>query len=274
MIGDGADNSAISVWALGKRYSLAAIRHRGSLAERLAGFFHGAGTPIEGEEGFWALRDVTFDVAPGEVVGVLGRNGSGKSTLMKILARITAPTEGQAILRGRVGALLEVGTGFHPDLTGRENVFLSGSILGLSRREISRRLDEIIAFAEIDAFIDLPVKHYSSGMFMRLAFSVTAHLDAEIMLIDEVLAIGDVGFERKSVAKIREIVRTGRTVLFISHDLPAVRDLCQRCIVLDHGRLDMAGPPDPCIAQYEALCRANPLPQTAAPATLRPLRRA
>src|SRR5947208_2494386 len=171
---------------------------------------------------FWALKDVAFQVQPGEVLGVIGRNGAGKSTLLKILSRITKPTTGRAAIRGRVGSLLEVGTGFHPELTGRENLFLNGAILGMRRTEIIRKFDEIVAFAEIDKFIDTPVKHYSSGMYMRLAFSVAAHLEPEILLIDEVLAVGDVNFQQKCLGKIGNVAQQGRTVVFVSHNLSAV----------------------------------------------------
>jgi lipopolysaccharide transport system ATP-binding protein len=185
----------------------------------------------------WALHDVSFDVERGEVLGVLGRNGSGKSTLMKILARITSPTEGEALTRGRVGALLEIGTGFHPELSGRDNIALSGAILGMSRREIASVFDEIVDFAEIGLFLDTPVKHYSSGMYLRLAFSVSVNLAAEIMLIDEVLAVGDAAFQLKCRDRIRKAVIEGRTVMFVSHNMTSVAELCNRAIVLEQGRM-------------------------------------
>ena len=185
---------------------------------------------------FWALRDVSFEVPPGEVTAVIGRNGAGKSTLLKILSRITEPTEGRIELRGRVASLLEVGTGFHPELTGRENVFLNGAILGMRRAEIRRKFDAIVDFAEVSAFIDTPVKHYSSGMYLRLAFSVAAHLDGEVLLVDEVLAVGDAAFQKKCLGKMRDVGRAGRTVVFISHNMAAVSALCTRAIVLEGGR--------------------------------------
>jgi ABC-type polysaccharide/polyol phosphate transport system ATPase subunit len=187
---------------------------------------------------FWALRDVSFDVSRGEVIGIVGRNGAGKSTLLKILSRITQQTAGEVVLRGRVASLLEVGTGFHPDLTGRENIYLNGAILGMTRSEIRTRFDEIVAFAEIEAFIDTPVKRYSSGMYVRLAFAVAAHLEPEILIVDEVLAVGDVEFQRKCLGKMRDVASShGRTVLFVSHNPAAISALCQRAVYLEHGRL-------------------------------------
>lgn len=186
-------------------------------------------------ETFFALRDVSFDVSQGEVIGIVGRNGAGKSTLLKILSRITEPTSGRAEIFGRVGSLLEVGTGFHPELTGRENVYLNGAILGMRREEITRRFSEIVDFAEVEQFLDMPVKRYSSGMYMRLAFAVAAHLEPEILIVDEVLAVGDAAFQRKCLGKMGEVARGGRTVLFVSHNLAAVRALCGRCIYLKHG---------------------------------------
>jgi lipopolysaccharide transport system ATP-binding protein len=194
------------------------------------------------EERIWALRDVSFDVRHGEIVGLIGRNGAGKSTLLKILARITDPSTGSAEIRGRVGSLLEVGTGFHSELTGRENIFLSGAILGMKRGEIVRRFDEIVAFAEVERFVDTPVKHYSSGMYMRLAFAVAAHLEPEVLLVDEVLAVGDVHFQKKCLAKMEDVGHTGRTVLFVSHSMPAVMRLCPRTILLGRGGVLMDGP--------------------------------
>ena len=191
--------------------------------------------PIPPEEEFWALKDVSFEVQQGECVGIIGRNGAGKSTLLKILSRITEPSAGRAILRGRVGSLLEVGTGFHSELTGRENIFLNGSILGMRRHEILRRLDEIIAFAEVDQFLDTPVKYYSSGMHMRLAFAVAAHLDPEILIVDEVLAVGDAQFQKKCMGKMSEVAKEGRTVLFVSHNMGAVKELCTRGVVITGG---------------------------------------
>src|SRR5438552_2159457 len=189
------------------------------------------------ETELWALRDVSFEVQQGEVVGIIGRNGAGKSTLLKVLSRITEPTSGRITIRGRVGSLLEVGTGFHPELTGRENLFLNGAILGMRRTEIIRKFDEIVAFAEIDKFIDTPVKHYSSGMYMRLAFSVAAHLQPEILLVDEVLAVGDAEFQKKCIGKMGEIAKEGRTVLFVSHNMNAIESLCDRALLLKHGQV-------------------------------------
>ncbi len=198
----------------------------------------------------WALSDIEFEVLPGEVVGIIGRNGAGKSTLLKILSRITEPTTGRVELYGRVGSLLEVGTGFHPELTGRENIFLNGAILGMKRSEIARKFDEIVAFAEVEKFIDTPVKRYSSGMFLRLAFAVAAHLEPEILVVDEVLAVGDAGFQRKCLDQMKEVSRHGRTVLFVSHNMPAISRLCPRTILLDDGKLLEDGPSSQVIGKY------------------------
>lgn len=186
---------------------------------------------------FWALKDVGFEVRHGESVGIIGRNGAGKSTLLKILSRITKPTEGSARVYGRLGSLLEVGTGFHPELSGRENIFLNATILGLSREEIRRRFDEIVDFAEIEKFVDTPIKHYSSGMFMRLAFSVSAHLDSDILILDEVLAVGDAAFQKKCLGKMEDVSGEGRTVLLVSHNVPSILTFCNRCLLLEEGRL-------------------------------------
>jgi lipopolysaccharide transport system ATP-binding protein len=199
---------------------------------------------------FWALKNVSFEVKPGEVVGIIGRNGAGKTTLLKILSRITEPTEGCADISGRVGALLEVGTGFHPELTGRENVYLNGAILGMSRVEIGKKFSEIIEFAEMNTFIDTPVKHYSSGMYIRLAFAVAAHLDPEILLVDEVLAVGDVKFQRKCLGKMNDVALSGRTVLFVSHNLGAIRQLCGRAIWIDQGSLVADGEANKVVTAY------------------------
>jgi lipopolysaccharide transport system ATP-binding protein len=206
---------------------------------------------------FWALRDVSFDVQPGEVVGILGRNGAGKSTLLKLLSRITDPTSGRAVLRGRVASLLEVGTGFHPDLTGRENVFLNGAILGMKHAEITAHFDEIVDFAEIAQFIDTPVKRYSSGMYMRLAFAVAAYLEAEVLLVDEVLAVGDAAFQKKCMSKMDGMAKTGRTVLFVSHNLVAMEQLCHRCVYIADGRVREVGPAKDVIARYQQDFLAN-----------------
>lgn len=192
-------------------------------------------------EDFWALKDVSFEVQPGEVVGVIGRNGAGKSTLLKVLSRITRPTSGHIRLRGRVGSLLEVGTGFHPELTGRENIYLSGAVLGMKRAEIRRKFDEIVAFAEVEKFLDLPVKRYSSGMYMRLAFAVAAHLEPEILLVDEVLAVGDAAFQKKCLGRMGEIAKGGRTVVFVSHNMNAVEQLCNSGLLLDSGTISSRG---------------------------------
>ncbi len=204
----------------------------------------------ENSEPFWALKDVSLEVKPGEVVGIIGRNGAGKSTLLKILSRITEPTEGCVRVRGRLASLLEVGTGFHPELTGRENVYLNGSILGMKKSEINRKFDQIVAFAEIEQFLDTQVKHYSSGMYVRLAFSVAAHLEPQILIVDEVLAVGDAAFQKKCLGRIEEVTQEGRTVLFVSHNMPAVQNLCTRCVLLERGRLKMDGAPAEVLTAY------------------------
>lgn len=203
-------------------------------------------------ESFWALQDVSFEIQTGEVVGVIGRNGAGKSTLLKTLSRITAPTRGMLTVTGRLASLLEVGTGFHPELTGRENIFLNGAILGMTRREIERQFDEIVAFAEVEKFIDTPVKHYSSGMYVRLAFAVAAHLEADVLLVDEVLAVGDAAFQRKSLARMGDVAKGGKTVFFVSHNLSAVRNLCSRLLLLDRGALTFDGSVEHGLSLYEA----------------------
>ncbi len=201
----------------------------------------------------WALKDVGFEVMPGEVLGVIGRNGAGKSTLLKVLSRITEPTTGQVDLYGRVGSLLEVGTGFHSELTGRENIYLNGAILGMSRVEIQKKFDEMVTFSEIDQFLDTPVKHYSSGMFMKLAFSVAAHLDPEILIVDEVLAVGDSAFQQKCIGKMRQVATQGRTVLFVSHNMSAVKTLCTRACVMNQGRIMMIGDVTTAISNYQTM---------------------
>lgn len=221
--------TAIAVRGLGKRYSRPIKDAAPAGWAKLVGRrFH--------EESFWALRDLDFDVEQGDIVGFLGRNGAGKSTLLKILARITRPTEGTVRLRGRVGTLLEVGTGFQPEMSGRENTFMNGAILGMSRSEVRRKFDEIVAFAGVERFIDMPVKRYSSGMYMRLAFAVAAHLDPDILIVDEVLAVGDVQFQQKSLQKVREVSGQGRTVLFVSHNMETVQSLCTKAMLLQSGR--------------------------------------
>jgi len=203
-------------------------------------------------ETFWALKDVSLQVTQGEVLGLIGRNGAGKTTLLKILSRITRPTEGWAEIRGRVGSLLEVGTGFHPELTGRENTFLSGAILGMTRREIAEKFDEIVAFAELEKFIDTPVKHYSSGMYVRLAFAVAAHLEPEILLVDEVLAVGDINFQKKCLGKMGDVARAGRTVVLVSHQLNQIRRLCHRVVWIDDGQIRRDGNTHEVVSAYES----------------------
>lgn len=203
-------------------------------------------------EEFWALRDINLTVAPGERVGVIGRNGAGKSTLLTILSRITEPTTGRARLYGRISALLQVGTGFHPELTGRENIFLNGAVLGMGRREIQKKFDEIVAFSEVEQFLDTPVKRYSSGMYVRLAFAVAAHLDPEILLVDEVLAVGDIAFQKKCLGRMNTVANEGRTILFVSHNMAAISRLCNRVILLDKGRIIQEGDPETIIQAYFA----------------------
>jgi lipopolysaccharide transport system ATP-binding protein len=224
------------------------------LGRRAADLVRGrSGSEKPTKEAFWALKDINFEVAPGEVVGVIGRNGAGKSTLLKVLSRITEPSQGRVAIGGRVASLLEVGTGFHPELTGRENIYLNGSILGMSRREIQRKFDEIVDFAAIERFIDTPVKRYSSGMQVRLAFSVAAHLEPEILVVDEVLAVGDAEFQKKCLGKMGEVSsRDGRTVLFVSHQLGLVSRLCTRGVLLSSGRIDFDGPVDLAIDRHLA----------------------
>jgi lipopolysaccharide transport system ATP-binding protein len=208
-------------------------------------------------EEFWALEDVSFEVKRGEVVGIIGRNGAGKSTLLKLLSRITEPTTGRVRLRGRVASLLEVGTGFHPELTGRENIYLNGAILGMPRAEIRRKFDEIVAFAEVEKFLDTPVKRYSSGMYVRLAFAVAAHLEPEILVVDEVLAVGDAEFQKKCLGKMQDVSKGGRTVLFVSHNMAAVQSLCGTGLLLDSGRLGRIGPINSVVAEYNAKLRGS-----------------
>nr|WP_290226434.1 ABC transporter ATP-binding protein [Trichocoleus desertorum] len=206
------------------------------------------------KEEFWALKDVSFEIEQGEAIGIIGRNGAGKSTLLKILSRITEPTTGRVELKGRVASLLEVGTGFHPELTGRENIFLNGAILGMSRVEINRKFDEIVEFAEVSRFLDTPVKRYSSGMYVRLAFAVAAHLEPEILLVDEVLAVGDAKFQKRCLGKLRDVAGSeGRTILFVSHDLPAMQALCNKAVLMHHGSIKMQGISSEIIANYLSL---------------------
>jgi len=219
--------------------------------------------PSEIPDDFWALRDVTFDVEPGEVLGIIGRNGAGKSTLLKILSRITSPTTGEVDLYGRVGSLLEVGTGFHPELTGRENIFLSGAMLGMRRHEVRDRFDEIVAFAEVERFVDTPCKHYSSGMYTRLGFAVAAHLETAILLVDEVLAVGDANFQQRCLGKMAAVAKGGRTVLFVSHNLGAVGSLCPRALMFDEGGLQQDGPSRDVIEGYLARVAQTTGPEVA-----------
>ena len=239
------NETAVRVESLAKQYSIGKTQARyRTLGEEISSALHRASHPLRSEgkrEMIWALQDVSFEVERGRAIGIIGRNGAGKSTLLKILARITEPTAGSVDLYGRVGSLLEVGTGFHGELTGRENVYLNGAILGMKRAEIERKFDEIIAFAEVEKFIDTPVKHYSSGMYLRLAFAVAAHLEPEILLVDEVLAVGDVQFQRKCLGKMGEVTKEGRTVLFVSHNLEAVLNLCPLSLVLEGGRVAYLG---------------------------------
>lgn len=247
----------ISVEQLGKRYTLnRRVERYTTLRDTLARVFRPRETAKP--ESFWALRDVSFDVQRGEVLGVIGRNGAGKSTLLKLLSRITEPTEGRIVLRGRIASLLEVGTGFHPELTGRENIYLNGAILGMKRAEITARFDEIVAFAEIEKFLDTPVKRYSSGMYVRLAFSVAAHLEPEILVVDEVLAVGDAVFQARCLGKMQDVARnSGRTVFFVSHNLSAIRQLTTRCLVMEGGRVVHDGSAETAIASYLTSARSG-----------------
>ena len=280
----------IQVEGLGKRYRIGQPRHRNALAHVIGDALRaplrllGVGTdPVSGANGgsgnganpdasarakanknanggspyIWALKDINFDVNEGEVVGLIGRNGAGKSTLLKILARVTRPTEGHAELHGRIGSLLEVGTGFHPELTGRENVFMSGALLGMRAAEIRRKFDEIVAFSEVERFLDTPLKHYSSGMQVRLAFAVAAHLEPEILLVDEVLAVGDISFQRKCLGKMKEVSNTGRTIVFVSHQMNQIRRLCTRVLWVDDGTVRESGTTAAVVGSYEAATRAR-----------------
>ena len=247
----------IDVAGVGKRYLLDRARTERTLIDtlgaaglKLAKALRSRGKPGSEKREFWALRDISFQVAPGEVVGIIGNNGAGKSTLLKILSQITEPTTGEVTYSGRVGSLLEVGTGFHPELSGRDNIFLNGAILGMRRRDIARHFEEIVAFAEVEQFIDMPVKRYSSGMYLRLAFAVSAHLDTEILLVDEVLAVGDVSFQKKCLARMSEVARDGRTVLFVSHNLTAIKALCKRTLALKDGKLAADGETDGVLSDY------------------------
>lgn len=252
----------IEIKGLGKRYDIMHQRGRYiALRDVLANVFKRPfsflrskarkAVGLEKREEFWALRNVSFDVMPGEVIGIIGKNGAGKSTLLKILTGITPPTEGEAIMRGRVSSLLEVGTGFHPELTGRENIFLNAAILGMTRKEIARKFDEIVAFSGVEKFLDTPVKHYSSGMQVRLAFSIAAHIEPDILIVDEVLAVGDAEFQKKSMGKMEEVTsQDGRTILFVSHNMEAIERLCTRTVWIDHGEIKQFGPTKEVVNDY------------------------
>ncbi|MBA3233515.1 MAG: ABC transporter ATP-binding protein [Propionibacteriales bacterium] len=245
---------AVEVSKLGKRYRLGEGFHGyRTLRESISSMLRPGRGGIDGAtKEIWALRDVDLEVSHGDVVGVIGRNGAGKTTLLKVLARITEPTEGVARTRGRVGALLDVGTGFHPELTGRENVYLNGAVLGMTRRDVRRRFDEIVAFAEVERFLDTPLKRFSSGMYLRLAFAVAAHLEPDVVVVDEILAVGDAEFQRRCLGKMSQFGREGRTVLFVSHDLGAVAQLCGRSVWLDRGTVRFDGPTDRALELYAA----------------------
>ncbi len=250
------DDGAVAVTDLGKQYQITRAREPGkTFREELVDFVTHprrrwrSGQP-SAKKSIWALRGVSFRVARGEVLGIVGRNGAGKSTLLKILSRVTDPSEGRAVIRGRVGALLEIGTGFHAELTGRENIFLNSAILGMRRFDVKRRFDDIVSFADLEEYIDTPVKRYSSGMYMRLAFSVAAHLEPEILIVDEVLAVGDAQFQKRCLQKMGDVASEGRTVLFVSHNMPAIKRLCQRAILLDSGQVVLQGSVSEVVGAY------------------------
>src|SRR5574340_957706 len=248
-------DTAVRVEQLSKRYRLGATHAAetslaGALARGLSRLWRPQPTVPRAAESLWALRDVSFEIKQGEVFGVIGTNGSGKSTLLKILSRVTEPTRGRAVLTGRFCGLLEVGTGFHPELTGRDNVYMSGAILGMPRQEIARKFDEIVAFAEVEAFIDTPVKHYSSRMYVRLGFSVLAHMDPDILIVDEVLAVGDVRFQKKCMGKMEAVGQHGRTVILVSHDMQAITRLCKRAMLLHQGEVVQEGTAHDVVNQY------------------------
>ena len=252
-------SNAISIKGLGKSYSIAHRNKQSAKYQKFSDILVSNAKTMLGlnpraekdtKETFWALDDISFDVMKGERVGIIGRNGAGKSTMLKILSRITAPTRGSIEITGRVSSLLEVGTGFHAELTGRENIFLNGSVLGMSRPEIHRKFEEIVEFSEVEKFLDTPVKHYSSGMYMRLAFSVAAHLEPDILIVDEVLAVGDAAFQKKCLAKMKDFGGDGRTVLFVSHNMGAITEFCSRAVLLDHGNVAADGLPSEVIPLY------------------------
>src|SRR5271154_5658226 len=247
--------SVIHVEGLGKRYRVGERERYFALRDVITRAFTAPfrrNGPRRSKDFLWALRDVSLDVKQGEVVGLIGRNGAGKTTLLKLLARITRPTKGFAEIHGRVGSLLEVGTGFHPELTGRENVYLSGAVLGMKKNEIRQKFETIVDFAGVERFIDTPLKHFSTGMQMRLAFAVAAHLEPEILLVDEVLAVGDIEFQKKCLGKMDDVTKTGRTIVFVSHQMNQIRRLCRRCIWIDHGGIRLAGSMLEVVSAYEA----------------------
>jgi len=261
-------DSAVSVENLGKCYQLGERERYYALRDSLTSLVkypynlitNNGNTNKKSEiEHIWALRDINFEVKQGEIIGIIGRNGAGKSTLLKILSRITTPTEGRVKINGRVGSLLEVGTGFHPELTGRENIYLNGSILGMSKDEIERKYDEIVDFAEIEKFLDTPVKRYSSGMYVRLAFAVAAHLEPEILIIDEVLSVGDAEFQKKCIGKMNEVANTGRTVLYVSHNMASIKSLCTKSIFIDKGNIKKIDDVDSVINHYMSFLSTNKL---------------
>jgi lipopolysaccharide transport system ATP-binding protein len=272
-------NIAVQVQNLAKKYQIATGKHRhdtlrDQISDAVRSLFRSNGHSHPGTETFWALKDISFEVKQGEVVGVIGRNGAGKSTLLKILSRITVPTAGKADIYGRAASLLEVGTGFHGELTGRENIYLNGAMLGMKRVEIQRKFDAIVEFSGVEKFIDTPVKRYSSGMYVRLAFAVAAHLEPEILIIDEVLAVGDLAFQKKCLGKMGEVAKSGRTVLFVSHHMPSILGLCPTAILLEAGQIAFRGPSSTAIERYmnssiqsvaEKSWRAEDLPSTCGP---------
>jgi lipopolysaccharide transport system ATP-binding protein len=256
------ERSVIDVQQLSKQYIIGGAANRGDTFREAVTSALGAPfrrrQPRGSQEQFWALKDVSFHVKEGEILGIIGRNGAGKSTLLKILSRITEPTEGRCYIRGRVASLLEVGTGFHPELTGRENIYLNGAILGMSRSEIRRQFDSIVAFAEVEKFIDTPVKRYSSGMYVRLAFSVASHLEPDVLIVDEVLAVGDAGFQAKCLNRLGSSSNAGRTTLFVSHNLAAIQELCKSAIVLERGKISFLGAANDAVSHYLAAFRDTP----------------
>src|SRR5947209_3163202 len=256
---------AIRAQGLSKRYQIGQLERENALRNVLGPILRAPWKLLKREkkEAFWALKDVDLEVKQGEVLGLIGRNGAGKTTLLKILSRITRPTSGWAEIYGRVGSLLEVGTGFHPELTGRENTFLSGAVLGMSKREIARKFDEIVGFAELEKFIDTPAKHYSTGMYVRLAFAVAAHLEPEILLVDEVLAVGDLEFQKKCLGKMGEVSKGGRTIVFVSHQIGQIRRLCERVIWIDRGAVKRDGEVLDVVSAYET-ASAERAPQESA----------